>query len=132
MRYLIFALLLSIALYGCEDENRCPPTKVGDTIILSDGTSALLSAIAAHRCPCDVICSYAGYIGLIITVGSDTILSVSDVTGHEFAPNPDDIQNDVYYTRRGDQIILIETGEPSDSCPGRVEAEDFCLRLEVL
>lgn len=130
--FLLFIFLL-IATTGCDDVNTaftCPYTQQGDNILLADGTLARLAVVSDVRCPCNAACIWGGYIGMTITIGSDTILKVSDVFGHAFTTDTNFV-NTLYYTSRGDRITLLDYTETDSNCDGATPGENFCLELSV-
>lgn len=128
----LLLLLLLLSFVSCDDDDAldCPHTRQGDNITLADGTMATVAEIEDVRCPCNADCLWAGYIGMTITVGGDTILRVSDVFGGRFSTDSISMPN-LYYTSRGDRIMLVNHTQPSESCDGSVDGADFCLELLV-
>lgn len=134
MRNLSFLfLILSLPFFACNDDDADPGCLVqGDSLTLSDGTSATLVEIGDHRCPCEAACFWPGYIGItIIRSDGDTLIRVDEVFGNFPADTLINEPAAVYFLNNGDVLRLTDFLEPEGSCAGAVAGEDFCLFLEV-
>lgn len=122
---LIIFLLLGSLMFGCEKDKpkrNCEGLRQGDTFEIAKYPRLKIAEIGNHLCPCNVQCFWAGYVGVTLLVGTDTLTNarlVPDSVGPAYSA----------YEFSGGELLEVRWESPVD-CPEDPTGEDFCLAIK--